>query len=347
MAHELIHRLKDFNIAYVDADHKTDEEDVPSHIQSGSKLIYTDKIKFNRLDFLGEFDRYQRNQLFNDYDLVLVNGNHFEAEMQIVVIDDRKPLEKKLDKIKNPVVLLRSNPEQRLPEYLENHLGKELEIQPMYNLGEIEKLAELIRNMLILNEPKINGLVLAGGKSERMGKDKGLIEYHGMPQREYIYNLLDGFTEKTFMSCRPDQVEELGEKFNTLPDSISGLGPFGAIISAFREYPNHAWLVVACDIPLIDQQTILELLQKRNPSKPATAFYNRETNFPDPLVTIWEPKAYPRMLHFLSLGYSCPRKVLINSNTEIISPENPDVLLNANSPEEYDQVMKILSTPGR
>ncbi len=347
LAQELIHHLKDFNIAYVDADHKTEEEDVPQHIQSGSKLIYTDKIKFNRLDFIGEFDHYQRNQLFNDYDLVLVNGNHFEAEMQIIVIDERKPLEKKLDKIKNPVVLLRSDSEQRLPDYLENHLGKELEIQPMYNIGEIEKLAELIRNMLILNVPKLKGLVLAGGKSERMGKDKGLIEYHGLPQREYLYNLLEGFTEKTYMSCRPDQVGEFDEKFNTLPDSISGLGPFGAIISAFREYPNHAWLVVACDIPLIDKQTILELLQNRNPSKVATAFYNQETNFPDPLVTIWEPKGYQKMLHFLSLGYSCPRKVLINSNAEIISPQNPDVLLNSNSPGEYDHVMKILSSPKR
>jgi len=346
MAHELIHQLKDFNIAYVDADHKTEQEDVPKHIQSGSNLVYTDKIKFNRLDFSGRFDRFHRNQFLNEYDLVLVNGNHFEADMQLVVVDERKPLNKKLNKITNPLALLRSSSEQKLPEYLENHLGKELEIQPLYNIDEVEKLSELIRNTLILNVPRINGLVLAGGKSERMGKDKGLIDYHGLPQREFLYELLQRFTEKTFMSCRPDQVTEFDKKYNMLPDSISGLGPFGAIISAFREFPNHAWLVVACDIPLLDQKSILELIEQRNPSKVATAFHNKETNFPDPLVTIWEPKAYPRLLHFLSLGYSCPRKVLINSNVEVITPENHQVLLNANSPEEYDQVMTILNSPG-
>lgn len=344
LAHQIIGKLKGFKIAYVDADHKTEEEEVPGHIQSGASFIYTDKIKFRRLDFVGEFDKFQRNQVFNEYDLVLVNGNHFEANMQIVVVDERKPLENKLNKITNPIAILRNSAEERLPEYLENHLGKELEIQPLYNINQIDKVSDLIRDALVLNVPRLNGLVLAGGKSERMGQDKGLIDYHGLPQREYLYHMLDTFTENTFMSCRPEQVSEFGEQFKTLPDSISGLGPFGAIISAFREFPNNAWIVIACDIPLIDQQTIMQLIQDRNPSKVATAFYNGETKFPDPLVTIWEPKAYPQLMHFLSLGYSCPRKVLINSDTEVLQPANNNALLNANSPEEYEQVMKILKS---
>jgi molybdopterin-guanine dinucleotide biosynthesis protein A len=102
--------------------------------------------------------------------------------------------------------------------------------------------------------------------------------------------------------------------------------------------------VIACDIPLLDQQTIMQLIQERNPSKAATAFYNEETRFPDPLVTIWEPKAYPQLMHFLSLGYSCPRKVLINSDTEVLQPANANALLNANSPDEYEQVMKLLNS---
>ena len=342
LAQELIEGLRGFKVAYVDADHKTEAEDVPDHIQSGANFIYTDKIKFNRIDFEGPFNKYKKNRFFNEFDLVLVNGNHFEANMQIIIVDDRKPLEKKLDKIQNPIAILRQREETRLPEYLENHLGKDLEIQPMYNLDEIDKLADLIKDTLILNIPRLNGLVLTGGKSERMGKDKGLIDYHGMPQREYLFQLLENFTESTFMSCRPDQVGDFDKHFNTLPDSISGLGPFGAIISAFREYPNHAWLVIACDIPLIDQKTIIQLIQGRNPSKVATTFFNEETKFPDPLMTIWEPKAYPELLHFLSLGYSCPRKVLINTAAEVLNPQNPEDLINANSLGDLERVMKII-----
>lgn len=343
LAHQFIHRLPGFKIAYVDADHKTDEVDIPEQMQVGATMVFTDKIKFNRIDLNAPIDKFQRNRLFNDYDLVLVNGNHFEADLQIVVVDERKPLEKKLGKITKPVAILRNSNQTRLPEFLENHLGKELEIQPIYTIAEVDKVSDLIRDLLLMNVPRLNGLVLAGGKSERMGMDKGKIDYHGMPQREFLYKMLEGLTENTFMSCRPDQVEEFDSEYKTLPDSISGLGPFGAIISAFREFPNHAWLVVACDLPLISRISLLQLIGERNPTKLATTFFNNETDFPDPLVTIWEPKAYPEMLHFLSLGYSCPRKVLINSQVQIIQPADPHALLNANSVEEYEQVMKIIS----
>lgn len=342
LAQQLIEDLAGFRIAYVDADHKTEEEEVPLHINSGAGLLYTNKIKFNRIDFTASINRFERNKLFNEYDLVLVNGNHFEADMQIVVVDERKPLDKKLDKIKHPIAIIRQKDEDRLPVCLEDHLGKELEIQPLYNVSETKKISDLIQGLLILNVPRLNGLVLAGGKSERMGKDKGLIEYHGVPQREYVYHLLENFTENTFISCRPDQVQEFDGKLHTLPDSISGLGPFGAIISAFREYPNHAWIVVACDLPLIDESIIMELIESRNPSKIATSFFNPETKFPDPLITIWEPKAYPALLHFLSLGYACPRKVLINSNTEVLKAPDETMLLNANSPEDIEKVMQLL-----
>ena len=342
IASELIKKLAGFNVAYIDADHKTEQEDVPAHMQSGSELIYTDKIKFNRLDFSGSFDRFDRNWIFNEHDLVLVNGNHFEADLQLLVIDERKPLEKKLEKIKNPIAILRQSEEVRLPEFLENHLGKELEIQPLYSLDQLDKLADLFRDSILMNVPPLSGLVLAGGKSQRMGQDKGLMDYHGLPQREHVFQLLRKFTDHVFMSCRPEQQSEFEGKFETIQDSISGLGPFGALISAFREHPNHAWLVVACDVPLVNELTISELLQGRNPSKVATSFHNKETGFPDPLVTIWEPKAYPRLLHFLSLGYSCPRKVLINSNSEVLVPSNPDFLLNANDQEEYEKVKQML-----
>ena len=94
-------------------------------MKSGANFIYTDKIKFNRIDFQGSFSRYEKNKLFNDFDLILVNGNHFEANMQIVIVDERKPLDKKLGKIKNPIAILRKSDDERLPEYLENHIGKE------------------------------------------------------------------------------------------------------------------------------------------------------------------------------------------------------------------------------
>jgi len=70
----------------------------------------------------------------------------------------------------------------------------------------------------------------------------------------------------------------------------------------------------------------------------ATCFHNPETDFPEPLITIWEPRAYPRLLEFLSLGYSCPRKALINSDVQEIDIPDLQLLSNVNTPEELEKL---------
>src|SRR5690606_32710535 len=99
-------------------------------------------------------------------------------------------------------------------------------------------------------------------------------------------------------------------------------------------YPDNAWLVLACDIPLLDKKIISGLISFRNSTCIATAFKSPFDGFPEPLAAIWEPKSYPLILQFLAQGYDCPRKVLINSDTHIIETENPEKLANINTPEE-------------
>ena len=64
----------------------------------------------------------------------------------------------------------------------------------------------------------LNGLVLAGGKSTRMGKDKGQISYHGIPQSTYLYNLLKDICDNTFLSIREDQQNQYDDTFNVIVD---------------------------------------------------------------------------------------------------------------------------------
>jgi molybdopterin-guanine dinucleotide biosynthesis protein A len=98
--------------------------------------------------------------------------------------------------------------------------------------------------------------------------------------------------------------------------------------------PDCAWLVIATDLPLINEETLQQLIRERDPSKIATAFYNPETKFPEPLITLWEPKAYAILLSFLAQGIACPRKVLINSEVHLVKPTHPVWLTNVNTPDE-------------
>ena len=91
--------------------------------------------------------------------------------------------------------------------------------------------------------------------------------------------------------------------------------------------------MLATDLPFVNDKLIKWLLQKRNPSKVATAIKGKNKEFMEPLITIYEPKAYPILLQYLSQGYSCPRKMLINNDVEIVEVDD-DLIRNINTPED-------------
>ncbi len=186
----------------------------------------------------------------------------------------------------------------------------------------------------------IYGLVLSGGKSTRMGEDKGLIRYHDLPQREHLYSLLDQVCDRTFLSIRADQKDEIDDKFETVIDRDAYRGPYNGLLSAHMENPKVAWLVLACDLPLMDHEALLELITARDPTKIATAFADEENPLPEPLCALWEPRGLQESIAYLDAGNgTCPRKFLINSDVRLVFPKRREVLLNANSKKEYQEAV--------
>ena len=191
-------------------------------------------------------------------------------------------------------------------------------------------------------QPQLNGLVLAGGRSKRMGKDKGAIQWNGKEQRYSAADLLKKYCKAVYISCRQEQKNEILSEYHTLTDSFLDLGPYGGILSALRAERDKAWLVVACDLPLLDEETISYLIKNRNTDHIATTFESPHDGLPEPLITIWEPKSYPVLLDFLGRGYTCPRKVLINSDKTILQPPISHALMNVNTPEDAKKAKEIL-----
>lgn len=346
LAYQLIQQLTaNYKVAYVDADHA--HGDAPpadnNAMTNGAALEYTDKITHHRFDTKAKLNTYQYRPYFNEQDLVLVNGNHFKANKQIVVIDPKKEksLQKKLDRLTDVRLLLLTENSNGIPTSLKEHLPNWQTI-PTLKISDIKGILKALESDLQQHISHLNGLVLAGGRSQRMGTDKGLIDYHGKAQREHMADLLNEFCETTFLSVRQGQSVS-STNYPTIEDSFVGLGPFGAIASAFLKYPNHAWLVVACDLPLLDQTTLQHLAAHRNPSTIATAFNSPVNEFPEPLIAIWEPKSYPILLQFLVQGYSCPRKVLINSNVQLLDAPIGEKLMNVNHPEELEKARNLIS----
>jgi molybdenum cofactor guanylyltransferase len=340
LATELIRHLSGaWQIAYVDADHKGEEGANNPFLQAGATMHLNDKISYKRFDYRTAPNEYQLKNFFRQSDLVLVNGNHFEAKAQIVVIDPAKPLEKKLDKLSNVQLVLLKESDTPVPDYLQDKIAG----KPVLPLHATEAIVNFVASYLEQRRPVLHGLVLAGGFSTRMQRDKGLLTYHGKPQREFAYELLSEFCQEVYLSCRADQVAELEGKFNYIPDAFLGLGPKGGILSAFQRNPDAAWLVLACDLPYLNRETLAYLVQNRNPAKVATAFMDGENEFPEPLITVYEPKIYPILLQMLGMGYPCPRKTLINSDVALLQSPDAVALTNVNAPREYEAAIQELT----
>jgi molybdopterin-guanine dinucleotide biosynthesis protein A len=86
------------------------------------------------------------------------------------------------------------------------------------------------------------------------------------------------------------------------------------------------------------------LADNRNTATIATAYQSQQNEFPEPLITIYEPKSYSALLQFLAQGYSCPRKVLINSDITLLQSPKDDALANVNTPDELDRIKRVLHT---
>lgn len=322
----------DYKIAYVDASHSKDLTapilDVFTFHASSNTTISAsvEKNKFN--------DRIR----FSEYDLVCVNGNHYPANKQIVFLDPEKEnsIAKRIEELNDVQFFISMNKSTAIFDcLLENYPS--YSSLPIYNFDDLSAIVNQIKNRI--ETPVLNGLVLIGGKSTRMGVDKAQLSYHGLPQSDYAVSLLENEGLETFVSVRAHQKVE---HHTTIQDALVGLGPFGAICTAFMKNPNEAYLVLATDLPFVSEEVIDKLLKNRNPKKIATAIKGKSSKFMEPLITIWEPKSYPILLNYLAQGYSCPRKILINSDVEIVEIEDA-FIRNVNTPDEFENVKNELN----
>ena len=194
------------------------------------------------------------------------------------------------------------------------------------------------------NEP-VYGLVLAGGRSKRMGHDKALLRVDGKTQLSRAVLLLEPFVDQVFVSTRVDQQDEPERSnFRQIVDRYQELGPLAGILSAMEEHPDAGWLVLACDLPNAEELTIRYLLDGRSSDHPFTAYKSSSDGLPEPLCAFYAAGAAAIVKAFVDDGIICPRKILIRSDTHLLDQPNPEALDNINTPEDLARTgIKIAS----
>ncbi|PQJ77030.1 NTP transferase domain-containing protein [Polaribacter glomeratus] len=331
VVHKVSQKLSNYKLGYFDASHAKDVEE-----NKLSEFVFHHEGNL-QITTSGSVNKFQQRLDFAQFDYVFINGNHYQGAKQILILDEAKEASvlkrlEQLDRIQFVIKLTKDT------NYFDFLLEKYPQIKNItcYTIDEVDQISNHINNLIQEKIAPIKGLVLVGGKSTRMGQDKSELNYFGKPQKEFAKELLENNKLETFYSVR-----NTSEKVAEISDKFLNLGPFGGICSAFQKDPNAAWFVLATDVPFIDDTIIQLVLKHRNPSKVATAIKGENKEFVEPLITIYEPKAYPILLQYLAQGYSCPRKVLINSDVEIVEIDD-DFIRNINTPEEFEAVISSL-----
>jgi molybdenum cofactor guanylyltransferase len=196
-----------------------------------------------------------------------------------------------------------------------------------------------------MSAPQLYGLVLTGGRSRRMQRDKAGLEYAGKSQLARAMELLSPLVARCFVSARPDQLHDPQRAaYDTITDIKPNLGPIGGIHAALRSYPDHAWLILACDLPFLDRATLQHLIAHRASTRIATAYRSSFDAQPEPLCAIFEPRSLPIIEQSLAQDQQCPRALLSRSDVELLELPNARALDNINTGEEYAAAVTALGT---
>jgi molybdenum cofactor guanylyltransferase len=130
--------------------------------------------------------------------------------------------------------------------------------------------------------PRISALLLAGGQGRRVGgADKGLLAYRGGPVSAHLSALLRSVADELLISCNrnADQYRQWADQLVT-DSSTDYPGPLAGILSGLRQARGEQLLVLPCDMPLIDQPLLEQLLCQADPDRPV---FFRTGEQPQPL----------------------------------------------------------------
>ena len=187
----------------------------------------------------------------------------------------------------------------------------------------------------------VNGYILAGGKSSRMGKDKGLINYNGIAIVEHIIGQIKPLVNKLVIVSNNIEYEKFG--FEVINDLMKGIGPAGGIYTALRHTDLELNFIVSCDMPYINKDGVQYIIQnsihsqitvpeKDGITQPLVGVYSKDClNKWTQLIQQRKIKLQEMILHF--------KLNIINVNDNILFDNN--FFMNINTKKDLDNAINL------
>ncbi len=185
------------------------------------------------------------------------------------------------------------------------------------------------------------GYILAGGKSSRMGEDKGLKLFNGIPLIQNVINQLVLAVDKVVIVSNNKDYEQFG--LEVIEDVLINKGPAGGIYTALQHSSTHLNFIVSCDMPYISSQAIHFMLE--NSSKNAVCIPQFNNNleplfgvYPKGCLTSWKKSIEKGIYKLTDLAENYKLEKIVVDKNLLFSEK---LFKNINTKDDFDNALKI------
>jgi molybdopterin-guanine dinucleotide biosynthesis protein A len=183
---------------------------------------------------------------------------------------------------------------------------------------------------------EIPAILLAGGKSSRMGQDKALLPFKEEASlTHYQYKKLSTLFSNVYISTKDSKFDF---EANLLFDTYNESSPLVALLSAFETLQPKMLFVLSVDIPFITPEIIKKLITLH--SKAFDATIAKTPHGLEPLCGLYNHTIYPKAKHQFEADNHKLTHLLNHSKTQTIHFDNTAPFLNLNTPELYEEALK-------
>lgn len=200
------------------------------------------------------------------------------------------------------------------------------------------------------NNKKLTGaILLAGGRSSRMGKDKGFLQFGPELLLERILRIVDPFVDEIAVVLAhsmevPDIDSPCSEKISWTRDRVPFHGPLQGIVEGMDVLSEKLEKVflLTCDLPYLSQEWLQTLLQQFDST--VSMVVSRQNDISNPLLALYQRDELKRAAELLRQGESKARLLLKNPNVCYITPKQnssiPSPIQDINDPESYEEALR-------
>ncbi|GAB5398458.1 MAG: molybdenum cofactor guanylyltransferase [Aureisphaera sp.] len=160
----------------------------------------------------------------------------------------------------------------------------------------------------------ITGIILAGGKSKRMGHDKALLPFKGKPFLQHIIDALKPLVNDIIIVSDRTEYDQFGER--RVDDLVKNAGPLAGLYSGLYHTETENNIVVSCDVPLLKPSLLQRLITENETEYDAVQFQIEDKTMP--LIAMYKKRCMHSCYHLLESGERRLRVFVIGLNTHTI-----------------------------